>query len=107
MNQAHIEYETKVLNINEKNIISKLKSLKAVETDKYLEKRILFDIKDDNIKWVRVRQEKDICTMTYKFKNIHNKEVGKTEEIEIIVSDFDNAKAILSKLGFYYRTMYQ
>lgn len=107
MNQAHIEYETKVLNINEKNFISKLKSLNAIETEKYLEKRILFDIKDENIKWVRVRQEKDICTMTYKFKNIHNKEIGKTEEIEIIVSDFDNAKAILSKLGFYYRTMYQ
>ncbi len=102
-----IEFETKVLNIDENFIISKLKSLKARETEKYLEKRIIFDIKDENVKWVRVRQEKDICTMTYKFKELHNKEIGKTEEIEIFVSDFDNAKAILSKLGFYYRTMYQ
>lgn len=107
MKTDNIEFETKVLNIDEKLIISKLKSLKAIETEKYLEKRIIFDIKGENIQWVRVRQEKEICTMTYKFKELHNKEVGKTEEIEIKVSDFDNAKALLSKLGFFYRTMYQ
>lgn len=105
--KKNIEFETKVLNINEEEIIAKLRKLKARETEKYLERRIIFDIKSNNIEWVRIREENDHCTMTYKFKELHNKEVGKTEEIEVTVSNFEKAKEILVKLNFFYRTMYQ
>jgi len=107
MQKQHREFETKVLNINEEEIVSKLRKLGAKETKEYLEKRIIFDIKSPDIKWVRIRKENDHCTMTYKFKKLDNSNVGDTEEIEIVVSDFDKAKAILSKLGFFYRSMYQ
>ena len=45
--------------------------------------------------------------MTYKYKKLQSIEIGKTEEIEFVVSDFEKAKELLSKLGCFYRTMYQ
>lgn len=102
-----IEFETKILDIDPEEISKKLLDLGATQEDEYLQRRIVFDIKSENIEWVRVRQEKDKCTMTYKYRELNNKEVGKTIEIETEVSDFDSTILLLSKLGFYYRTMYQ
>lgn len=102
-----IEYETKVLQIDKEKTISILQKSGATEIPEYLEKRIIFDIESKDIEWVRVRQENEVCKMTYKFKELHNSEIGKTVEIETEVQDFDKTVLILSKLGFYYRTMYQ
>ncbi len=103
----HIEYETKVLDINPSEIIAKLRELNAQETPEYLEYRMLFDMKTEGTKWVRVRQENGVTKMTYKYKPADDESVGSTTEIEVEVSDFKKTTEILEKLGFFYRSMYQ
>lgn len=103
----HIEYETKVLNINPSEVKEKLRSLGAKEIPEYLEYRMLFDMKTEGTKWVRVRQENGVCKMTFKFKPANDESVGSTTEIEVEVSDFKKTTEILEQLGFFYRSMYQ
>lgn len=104
---VNIEYETKVLNINPFEVISKLRGLNAQETPEYLEYRMLFDMQTEGTKWVRVRKENGKCKMTYKYKPPNDESVGSTTEIEVEVSDFKKTTEILEKLGFFYRSMYQ
>ncbi|PZP38753.1 MAG: hypothetical protein DI585_06465 [Pseudomonas fluorescens] len=53
----------------------------------------------DSSKWARIRDEGDKITMTYKHA-FDSSRVDGTEEVEIVVSDFDTAALMLEKLGY-------
>lgn len=94
------EFETKVLNINPKEIISKLRLLKAIEEEEILQKRYVFDIESEDIEWIRLRTDGKKSTITYKHKYHDNITLGKTQEIEVEVDSFDNAAKILQNIVF-------
>jgi adenylate cyclase class IV len=47
--------------------------------------------------WFRVRKESDKITMTYKC--IHSHDLSGTEEVEIVVDNYENAAEMLIKSG--------
>ena len=99
------EYETKVLEINIKEIKGKLKRLGAKKQDKFLMRRWVFDINLDRDEWIRLRDYNGKnATLTYKMRS--GSGISETEEIELNVSDFEKMAEILSKLkfkGYYYQ----
>ena len=92
-----IEYETKVLNIDVNEIMQKLRKLGAEEKEEVLMKRWVYDINPNKRETIRIRDEGDKITVTYKQKTSY--QIGDTEEIEIEVSSFDLAASIFHKLG--------
>lgn len=102
-----IEFETKVLNIDIENITLKLLDVGAKRVSESISRRMMFDIKSENIEWVRVRDEAGKVTLTYKHKPLNSSKIGVTEEIEVVVDSFDKTVELISKLHFYHRTMYQ
>jgi adenylate cyclase, class 2 len=105
------EIETQILEINKEEIIKKLRKLNAVEEKEILQKRWVFDIKclgstNPGLgEWVRLRKESNKTTLTY--KNKRGTGISETEEIEIIVDDFDKTAQLLSKLTCFEGQYYQ
>ncbi len=66
------EYETKVLDINVKEIIEKLETLGAKKVLDCTYKRHVFDLSDGG--WIRIRTDGQTTTLTYK------KEMAKKSE---------------------------
>lgn len=91
------EFEAKVLEIDVDDIKKKLEKLCPKEHEMFF-KRWVFDIDSDKFEWIRLRSNGTKNTITYKCR--HGKGISDTEELEIEVSDFDEAFAILSKLNF-------
>lgn len=94
------EFETKIIGIDPRDIIEKLYKLGATEIPEVLTRRYVFDMGSDNIEWIRLRDNGNKVTMTYKYKVLGNTQIGKTVEIEIEVSDFDKCAQILQKIPF-------
>ena len=94
------EFETKVLCINPVDIIEALRKLGAEETPEVLMRRYVFDLFTEDIEWLRLRDDGEKVTLTYKHKFKGNTEIGKTEEIEVEVADFDKTAQILKKVPF-------
>ncbi|PIS22987.1 hypothetical protein COT49_02775 [candidate division WWE3 bacterium CG08_land_8_20_14_0_20_40_13] len=100
------EIEVKFLTINQQEIENKLVKIGATKVFDRIFKRKVFDYPDlklDNIgAYVRLRDEGETITLAYKRRigmakdGLNDKGL---EEIEIIVSDFDNASVILEKIG--------
>jgi adenylate cyclase class 2 len=102
------EIEVKFLNIDSKKLQRKLKKIGAKKVFEKLYKRRVFDFPDlrfnDIGAWLRVRDEGDKVTMTWKrrigVKSHNGKDNDQSmEEIEIEVSDFDKVTKIIKKLG--------
>lgn len=92
------EFETKVLDIDVKDIDEKLAKLGAQKEPEVLMRRWVFDIDPSKDEWIRLRHNGKKATVTYKCKSGFG--ISQTEEIEVEVSDFDKAAQILSKLTF-------
>lgn len=92
------EFETKVLDINIREIQKKLQELGATKTSQLLMRRRVFDIDPSKDEWLRLRDDGKKTTITYKRKS--GSGIAETEEIEVVVDDFEKMAAILSKLGF-------
>lgn len=92
------EFETKVLDIDVKEIENKLRRLNAKEEAEVLMKRWIFDIEPLKDEWIRLRDEGKKVTIAYKHKT--GSGISETEEIEVEVSNFEEAAKILSKLKF-------
>jgi adenylate cyclase class 2 len=90
------EIEAKFLDIDPKGIRGKLKELGAqLIYPEVLMKRKVFDHPTNKQgDWLRVRDEGDKITMSY--KKVVDRTVHGTKEISIEVSDFDDACAILA-----------
>ena len=93
-----IEHEGKVLNIDVKQMRSKLQSLKATKIADYQFKRYVFDtIPTTRNRWVRLRSDGTKTTLTV--KEIQTNAVDGTLEWEVDVSDIATTLTILEKIG--------
>lgn len=95
----HIECECRILEINKEEFIRKLEKLGAVKVGEYFQKRFVYDFNPIvSNKWIRLRTNGEKTTLT--IKELVDKTIIGTKELEIEVSDFDDANKILNELGY-------
>ena len=97
-----VEIEAKFLNINVEEIRKKLKDMGAkLKYPERLMKRKNFDYPDWRLEkeggWVRVRDEGNRITLSY--KQLSERTLHGTKEASIVVNDFDDTCAILQAIG--------
>lgn len=96
-----IEYEATFLNIDKKDIKNRLERVGAkLVRPEFLQKRIVFDLpKGHEIKggWVRLRDEGDKITLTFKF--VSGDRIEGQKEINLIVNDFEKTRKFLQIIG--------
>lgn len=95
----HTEYEVRILNVNVSDVIERLESMKAKFEWDRLQKRYVYDLipKVDG-KWIRLRTNGDKTTLT--IKNIVSSKIDGTQELEIVVDNFERCNLMLKELGF-------
>lgn len=94
------EIEVKFLNINHDEMRAKLETIGAVcEHPMRTMRRMTFDSAEMKARngWIRVRDEGDKVTFTYKQTDSYD--IDGTKELETTVGDFDVAIAILEQAG--------
>ena len=95
---SNIEYELRILEINQQKIIEQLNKLGATKKGEYFFRRHVFEtIPDVKGRWVRLRTDGTTTTLTV--KQIDSDEVDGTTEWETTVDDFDETLTILNKIG--------
>ncbi len=95
----HTEYEVRILEINEDEIIKKLESLNAKFEWEAIQKRYVYDfIPKENSKWIRLRTNGQKTTLA--IKNIATSKIDGTQELEIEVDSFERCNLILKELGY-------
>lgn len=95
----HIEYEVRVLEVDVMEIEKKLKEVGAKFCWDHLQKRYVYDFMPKiEGKWIRLRTNGDKTTLT--IKNIVSSQIDGTQELEIVVDDFEKTNSILNELGF-------
>lgn len=97
------EREVTILNIKEEDLIKKLLDNGAVFKDEFLQRRYTYDFTPAlKNKWIRLRTNGKKTTLT--IKEIKDKKaIDGTEELEVLVGDFDIMNKILKELGYVYR----
>jgi len=97
------EIEAKFLNVNHDALRAKLKKIGAECVQPMrLMKRKGYDFPDGRLRdqhngWVRVRDEVDKITMSY--KQLNNRELDGTHEVQLVIDSFDAADGFLRALG--------
>lgn len=96
------EVEAKFLNVNHDELRMKLHELGGTcVTPMRLMKRRNYDFPDGRLEkiggWVRVRDEGDEITLSY--KQLNDRTLHGTKEVELTVNDFAAAEAFVSALG--------
>ncbi|HSX35117.1 MAG TPA: CYTH domain-containing protein [Candidatus Saccharimonadales bacterium] len=97
------EIEAKFLDVPHDALRARLKELGAVcDNPMRLMKRKGFDFPDGRLRrehngWARVRDEGDKITMSY--KQLNNRELDGTHEVQLVIDDFDTGVAFLERLG--------
>ena len=96
------EIEAKWLNIDKDAIRQKLRSVGAnLVTKERKMIRSVFDYPDMRLEkvggWVRVRDEADKVTMSY--KQLNDRSVHGTKEVNLVVDNYENACSFLSAIG--------
>jgi adenylate cyclase class 2 len=91
--KSNIEYEIKILDIDRESIITTIKN----NGGKFAYKRLLrnaifYTLERDDLKYIRVRDDGEETTITYKM--IHKNNIS-TTEIELRVDSYDKASEIL------------
>lgn len=98
-----VEYEARVLDVNQAELEEKLILLGAEKQADYNYRRKVYDFNPViPQKWIRLRTDGIKTTLT--IKEVKNYEIDGTLENEIIVSDFDETDVILNKLGYFSRS---
>lgn len=97
------EREVTILNIKEEDFIKKLLDNGAVFKDEFLQRRYTYDFTPAlKNKWIRLRTNGKKTTLT--IKEIKDKKaIDGTEELEVLIGDFDIMNKILKELGYVYR----
>ena len=99
------EIEVRVLNIDKKDLMSKLEKNNAKFIGDWHQIRYVYDFNPvDPHRWIRLRTNGVVATLT--IKEVHDKTIEGTKELEIEVDDFDKTNLILNELG-YVRRNYQ
>ena len=99
----NIEYEATFPNINKKEIRQKLKKAGAkLVRPEFLQKRVSFDLPkgfDHAGHWVRVRDEGDKITMSYKMASSSDKgKIEEQKEVCLEIDDFDRGVELLKSI---------
>lgn len=98
-----IEHEGKILEINISDVLLKFKNKQFEFKGAYFQRRYVYDFNPAKKgKWIRLRTNGDISTLT--IKEIFDDDISGTKEMEIIVSDFDQTNRILNELGYQPRS---
>lgn len=98
------EIEVRILNIDKKDLISKLEKNHAKFIGDWFQVRYVYDFNPiDPNKWIRLRTNGITNTLT--IKEIHDKTELGTKELEIEVSSLETAHQILEKLGYKRRSI--
>ena len=93
------EYEIRVLEIDKEEMIRKLEKLGAKKIGEFNQKRYVYNLKPaEEGKWIRLRTNGKITTLTY--KDIESNTIDGTKEIEIKVNDFEITNEFLENIGF-------
>lgn len=93
------EYEIRILEINKEETIKKLEELKAIKKGEFNQKRYVYDLKPaEENKWIRLRTNGKITTLTY--KDVTSNTIDGTKELEFEVENFEKANEFLEKIGF-------
>ena len=96
------EYEIRILEIDEKEIITKLNNLGAKKVGEWHQKRYVYNTKPkDDSKWYRLRTNGKYTTLTY--KSIEKNTIDGTKELEIEVSDFEKTNKLLELMGYKHK----
>jgi len=96
------EIEAKWLNIDKEEYRNKLKQLGAelVHAERSM-RRKNFDYPDNRLQkqggWVRVRDEGDKVTMTY--KQLSDRSLHGTKEVNLVIDDFESGCQLLTAIG--------
>ena len=103
------EIEAKFLNVNHDKLRKKLRVLGAKCTEpERLMRRTVFDYSDkrlgENGGWVRVRDEGNKITMSY--KQLNDRSLHGTKEVTVIVDDYEQTCLFLDSIGLH-RDSYQ
>jgi len=95
------EIEAKFINVSIPDIIEKLEKISAVKVfDERLLRRCVYNLPiHDKDAWVRVRDEIDKVTMSY--KKVKAQTIDGVDEVEVIVDSFDNTRDFLKSVGLY------
>ncbi len=98
----NIEYEATFLEINKREMREKLKRVNAkLIKPEFLQKRVVFNLPNypDNKaeNWIRVRDEKDKITMS--FKSINGDKIENQKEINLVIDNFQNGVEFLEAIG--------
>ena len=92
------EIEAKFTDIDMDAMRAKLKELGATLVyPERLMKRINYDYKAGGNAWIRVRDEGDKVTMTY--KRVLDRTLHGTQEVNLVVDDFERAGELLDAIG--------
>jgi|GEM_PF-145476 len=96
------EYEVRILEINQEDLIEKLESFEAYKIGEYLQRIYIYDFnpKVPN-KWLRLRSSGRDTKLA--IKEAKEKPIDGTKELEIRVSNFDDTNEILKQLGYHHR----
>ena len=98
------EYEIRILEINQDEMIKKLETLGATKKGEFEQKRYVYDLKPvQNGKWIRLRTNVKNTTLAY--KDIVSDTIDGTKEVEFEVSSIRDAEEFLNKIGFNYRSL--
>lgn len=96
------EIEAKWLNVDHDRMRAKLKDCGAVliEPERLMTRKV-FDYEDKRLEriggWVRVRDEGDKLTMSY--KQLNDRTLHGTKEVTVTIDDFDKACGFLESIG--------
>jgi adenylate cyclase class 2 len=97
------EIEAKFLNVDHDVLRTRLTAAGAIcRQPMRLMKRNRYDFADDRLRterngWARVRDEGDKITMSY--KQLNNRKLDGTHEVNVVVDDFEAAGSFLQQLG--------
>lgn len=97
------EIEARILEVNKENLIKKLEDLGAVFVRDMEQKRYVYDfVPAIKGKWIRLRTDGVKTTLT--IKDIVDKSISGTKELEVTVDDINKTNLLLEELGYKARS---
>ena len=97
------EFEARISGIDIEEIMIKLEQLGAKKLGNKNYKRYIYEHNPKREgSWIRLRTDGNKTTLT--IKDVKNKEIDGTKEIEIVVNCIDETNLLLRNLGYNYRS---
>ena len=92
------EFECRILDIDVEDFKDRLRKVNAQKITERNMRRFTYDVDPKLNSWIRVRDDGERTTITY--KRIHTDTIDGTKELEFGVDDFDKANQFIKILGY-------